>query len=141
MRFGGGMKCFFGGWDAFWGLSVFSGGCSNAGGTLSAPRNWKNLYVVGPEIWTFAQSAPRKLRIFNLVGANFRTGRKWAPRKLKSLNLVGANFRTGRKWAPQELKSLNLVGLEDLESGRKGCVMKLRWELDYTNINKNFLSG
>ena len=54
-----GMGCFLGAECVFWGLSVFSGGCSNAGGTLSAPRNWKSLYVVGSEIWTFALSAPR----------------------------------------------------------------------------------
>ena len=89
-----------------------------------APRELKSLNLVGSKFRTGRKWAPQELKSLNLVGSNLRTGRKWTPRELKSLNLVGLNVRTGRKWAPRELKSLNLVGLEDLESGRKGCMMK-----------------
>ena len=115
MRFGGGMKYFFGGWDAFWGLNVFSGGCSNAGGTLSAPRNCKSLYVVGPEVWRFDLPAPRNWNSFNVVGLKIWRFDLPAPRNWKSFNVVGPEIWTINLSAPRELKSFNLVGQSSLD--------------------------
>ena len=102
----GDVRCFLGAECVFWRLSVFSGGCSNAGGTLSAPRNCKSLYVVGPEVWRFDLPAPRNWKSLNVVGPEIWTINLSAPRELRIFNLVGENFGTGEKMGPTRIKNL-----------------------------------